>query len=448
MAKLWDKGIDLNEEVEDYTVGSDFLLDCALVPYDVYASIAHAKMLAKIGVLEKEELASLTKALCDVLALHEAGRFMVEKKDEDVHTAIENYLVGKLGEIGKRIHAGRSRNDQVLVDLRLYMKEALLDLSESLIELANDLAEFAEKHKSVPLVGRTHTQKAMPGSVGLWAGSFAESIIDSLVMVDAAYTLADQCPLGSGAGFGSALKIDREYTSKLLGFSKVQGNVLYCANSRGKIEGASLSACLQVMNDLSRLASDIIFGSIPETGYFSLPNELFSGSSMMPQKKNPDLLELVRGNASVVLGYLMQVSSLSSGLISGYSRDMQLTKEPLIRGVETTISSVRIIALTVKKLSVDKKKCVDAFTPEVFATDEALRLVAKGVPFRDAYKKVGENLSKLKKEDPVKNIKSKKHTGATGNLGLEKVKKALSAEKTKVGKTIKAFRETLDKLQK
>lgn len=267
MTKLWQKGYALDKTVEDYTVGNDFILDRRLVEYDVYGSIAHAQMLAKIGVLKENEFNKLKKELSNILRLREKGLFEIKKEDEDVHTAIENHLVAKLGDVGKKIHTGRSRNDQVLVDIRLYTKEKLIELMESAVVLAQTLAVFAEENKDVPIVGRTHTQKAMPSSIGLWAGAYACALLDDLKVLQAAYDLNDQNPLGSAAAYGCAIPLDRALTTKLLGFGKVQGNVLYCANSRGKIEASVLSACAQVILDLSRLASDIIFMSIPETGY-------------------------------------------------------------------------------------------------------------------------------------------------------------------------------------
>ncbi len=425
MTKLWDKGIKLDETIEEYTVGIDYSLDNELLPYDVAGSIAHARMLAKIGVLTEKEYVKLEKELKSINTLHKKGKFKIFKIDEDVHTAIENHLVENLGDTGKKIHTARSRNDQVLVDMRLYMKDKLLEVMEASTTLAETLTSFANENKDVPIVGRTHTQKAMPSSVGLWAASFAESLLDDLKLLSCAFELVDQNPLGSGAAYGSEIPVDRELTAKLLGFSKVQNNVLYCANSRGKVEAAVLSACSQVMLDLSRIASDIIFWSIPETGYFTLPDELFSGSSLMPQKKNPCALELVRANTEIVAGYQNQVFGICAGLISGYNRDVQLTKEPLMRGLSVTKASVDVVNLTVKKLKVDKKKCLEGFTPEVFATDEALRLVAQGIPFRNAYKQVAKNIGKLKNEDPVKNIKGKKIAGATGNLGLARIKSEL-----------------------
>lgn len=443
MTKLWDKGYTLDATVEEYTVGNDYILDKELIAYDVAGSIAHARMLGKIGVLSDGEVAKLVKALSEITSLSKKGKFTIKKEDEDVHTAIENYLVAKLGDTGKKTHASRSRNDQVLVAMRLYMKDALLELICSAASCAETLAKFADKHKDVPIVGRTHTQKAMPSSVGLWASAFAESLLDDIKLLEAAYDICDQNPLGSAAAYGSALPIDRELTGKLLGFKKVQNNVLYCANSRGKVEAIVLSACTQVMLDLSRIAADIIFWSIPETGYFKLPDELFSGSSLMPQKKNPCALELVRGNSAIVYGFLTQVYGVTSGLISGYNRDIQLTKEPLMKGIAVTAASLEIVELTVKKLKVDEKKCLDAFTPEVFATDEALRLVSEGVAFRDAYKMVAKNIKNLKGEDPVKNIKEKKHAGATGNLGLGKLVREAAGKKAAAKKASKSFKKKI-----
>lgn len=447
MAKLWQKGYDLDKQVEDYTVGNDFILDDDLIEYDILGSIAHARMLERMGVLSADELVKIEAALKDILKLHEKGEFRIRKEDEDVHTAVESHLTEKLGDTGKKIHTARSRNDQVLLDVRLYSRDRMLELAESLSGLIDALLSFAAKHEGVPLVGRTHTQKAMPSSVGLWAGAFAESLLDDLSLIQGVYAILDQNPLGSAAAYGANFPLDRALTAALLGFSGVQNNVLYCANSRGKFESIILSACAQVMLDLSRLSADIIFWSIPETCYLSLPDELFSGSSLMPQKKNPCALELARGNASIVLGYFTQVFGVTSGLVSGYNRDVQLTKEPLMRGLKATDATVKVLSLTVKKLKVNKKRCLEAFTPEVFATDEALRMVSEGVPFRDAYRKVAENIGKLRAQDPVKNIKSKRHAGATGNLGLAKAKSRLKKARSLVSKekkkTTNAYRRLL-----
>ncbi len=301
MGKLWDKGYELNKVVERFTVGDDYRLDLELVRWDCVGSIAHAAMLAKIGILTRDESERLRKRLVEIVALHARDEFRILPAEEDVHTAVEGDLTKRLGEVGKKLHTARSRNDQVLLDLRLYMRDKLLTLFELACDMGGLLADFAEKHKDVPIVGRTHYQRAMPSSVGLWAGAFAESLLDDLALLRAAYQVADQCPLGSAASYGVNLDIDRQMVSDLLGFARVQNNVLYANNSRGKVEAIALSALSQIMLDLSKMANDIIFWSMPEFGYFVLPQDLCGGSSLMPQKRNPALFELTRAKTAVVI---------------------------------------------------------------------------------------------------------------------------------------------------
>jgi len=430
MAKLWDKGYSIDPEIERFTVGEDYLLDRDLVRADVLGSAAHATMLAKIGVLTARERDRLLGGLRQVLADFEAGKFAIRPDQEDVHTAVEEYLTRKLGDLGKKLHTGRSRNDQVLLDLRLYGKERLHALSERLIAMVRALAAFAKANAFVPMPGRTHMQIAMPSSLGLWAGAYAESMLDDLELLKAAHTLADQSPLGSGAAYGSALPLDRPMVARLLGFAKVQNNVLYCANSRGKAELATLSACGQIMLDLSRMATDLIIGSMPEFGYFRIPKELCTGSSMMPQKRNPCGLELVRAKTAAVLGHEQAVAGVLRGLPSGYNRDFQETKGPFMRGVDATAASLSVMRLSVERLEVVEENLRKGFIPEIYATDRALELVLEGKPFRDAYRYVGTHLDELSSRDPVKNLKSKKLQGGPGNLGLKMVvKRAAAAEK-------------------
>lgn len=448
MAKLWDKGYSIDKQVEKFTVGDDYVLDKNLVWADVAGSIAHAAMLAKIGILTREEFGELKAALWEISELDKKGKFEIKPEDEDVHTAVENYLVKKLGPIGKKIHAARSRNDQVLADIRLYTKAKLLAIEEAVLDLADALVKFAEKNKSVPMPGRTHTQLAMPSSVGLWAGAFAESLLDDLGLIKAAYELNDQCPLGSAASYGVPLPIDRQMVSDMLGFKKVQNNVLYANNSRGKTESMVLAALGQVMVDLSKMANDLILFSMTEIGYFSLPEKFCTGSSIMPNKNNPDVLELVRAKANKVLASYYRVVNTIKDLPSGYNRDFQETKKPLMKGLAVTESSLKICALVVKGLKVNKEKCIKACVPEIFATDKAIGLAANGMPWREAYQKVAKELGKVKAEDPVIAIKKKKHLGGTGNLGLEKSAAKVKAGKADVLKKKKAFETTLEKLEK
>jgi len=441
MAKLWDKGYGIDPEIEQFTVGEDHLLDRALVRADCLGSAAHATMLAKVGILKATERNRLLKGLKALLKDFEAGTFAIKPEQEDVHTAVEERLTKKLGALGKKLHTGRSRNDQVLVDLRLWGKERLHLVAERIIALVRALAAFAKQHEFVPMPGRTHMQIAMPSSLGLWAGAWAEALLDDLELVKAAHTLTDQSPLGSGAAYGSALPLDREMVARLLGFAKVQNNVLYCANSRGKAELATLQACAQVMVDLSRLATDLAIGSTPEFGYFRIPKELCTGSSMMPQKRNPCGLELVRAKAAAVLGAEQEVAGILRALPSGYNRDFQETKGPFMRGVEATVGSLRVMRLTFEKLEVLQENLRKGFLPEIYATDRALELVAEGVPFRDAYRHVAAHLEELSDRDAVKNLKSKKLVGGPGRLGLAQLTKRAAA----AGKWLKGVREPFAK---
>ena len=430
MAKLWDKGYGIDPEVEQFTVGEDYRLDAALVRADCLGSAAHAAMLAKIGVLTVRERGRLLKGLKRVLKDFRAGTFVIRPDQEDVHTAVEERLTEDLGDLGKKLHTGRSRNDQVLLDLRLWGKEQLHELAARIIALARSLAAFARQHEFVPMPGRTHMQIAMPSSLGLWAGAYAESLIDDLELVRAAHTLTDQSPLGSGAAYGSALPLDRRMVARLLGFAKVQNNVLYCANSRGKAELATLAACGQVMIDLSRLANDLMLCSTPEFGYFRIPKELCTGSSMMPQKRNPCGLELVRAKSAAVLAAHGQVAMILKALPFGYNRDFQETKGPFLRGTETTLASLSVMRLSIERLEVVEENLRKGFLPEIYATDRALELVLEGRPFRDAYRYVGTHLEELSTRDPVANLKSKKLQGGPGNLGLADIgKRAAAAEK-------------------
>ena len=429
MAKLWAKGYELDGLVEQFTVGEDYLLDMSLVRWDCIGSIAHAAMLAKIGILTPDELKQLKKRLCEIIAEHEQGRFTLAREDEDVHTAVESDLTRNLGDVGKKLHTGRSRNDQVLLDLRLYMRDKLLAVAGAVCDTVPVLLDFAEQHRDVPIVGRTHFQRAMPSSVGLWAGAFAESLLDDMEPLRAAYKVADQCPLGSAASYGVNLGIDRQFVSDALGFARVQNNVLYVNNSRGKVEAMVLSALVQIMLDLSKLSSDVILWSMPEFGYFKLPKEFCPGSSLMPQKRNPGPFELTRARTAAVVAALQQVLEIVRPLISGYHRDFQETKKPLMTGLEITDSALRVCALVMGRVEVDGEQCVKAFTPEVFATDRVLEMVKEGKPFRDAYRDVADSLDKTDMEDPRQNIKKKTHLGATGNLGLDMARERLAAER-------------------
>lgn len=354
------------------------------------ASIAHAKMLCKIGILGKKECDALVSALGEIAELDKKGKFPISQEDEDCHTAIENYLVKKLGDTGKKIHTARSRNDQVLTALRLYEKDEIADVLKLCENLAKELADFKKKYGKVQMPGYTHMRKAMPSSMGYWADAFVLALEDDKKLLACAASLIDQSPLGTGAGYGAPIKLDSEMTAKLMGFSKLQGNGIHAQNSRGKFESSVLHALTQVMFDLNKMATDLALFSMPEFGYFELPQEMCTGSSLMPQKKNPDVLELVRAKYHSVLACEFEVKGIISNLPSGYNRDLQVTKEPLMKGFETAKASLEVMALVISKLKVNEKKCKAAMTPELYAAHKVHELVKNGVPFRDAYRQVAK----------------------------------------------------------
>jgi argininosuccinate lyase len=388
--KLWEKGTKLNQQIENFTVGDDYILDQKLVKYDCLASIAHAKMLGKICILNEHEVQELERELNNIIELDHKGEFKILKEQEDCHTAIENYLVTNLGDLGKKIHTARSRNDQVLTALRLYYKDELNNCIELVEKLIQSIAIFLKKYGDIKLPGYTHTRKAMPTSIAVWANSFIDAMNDNLKVVELTLELIDQSPLGTGAGHGVPLKIDRNYTAELLGFKKVQENPIYTQNSRGKFESAILHALTLIMFDLNKIASDLILFSLPEFGYFELPDEFCTGSSIMPQKKNPDVLELIRSKYHVVISCEFQVKNICDNLISGYHRDIQLTKEPTMNGLEITEECLAIMSLIFTKLKVNKENCTKALTEEIYATEQVYKLVKNGIPFREAYKMISQ----------------------------------------------------------
>ena len=341
MTKLWQKGYRLNEQVERFEAAQNSVLDNRLIRHDVWGSLAHVAMLRKIGILTEAEHQKLKKALCDILELEASHEFTIQPSDEDVHTSIENYLATAAGAAGKKLHMARSRNDQVLVDLRLYGKEELHNVGEKLCTLTATLLEFAQKYANIPMPGYTHMQRAMLSSVGLWAASFAEALLDDEQLLSASYTLNDQSPLGSAAGYGVPIPIDRQYAADLLGFSRVQNNVIYVQNSRGKVEAAIVQALAQTMLDLSKLAQDILLFSTVEYGFFQVPQELCTGSSIMPQKRNLGVMELVRARAQTMLALQQQILGIVTGLPSGYNMDYQETKRPFMEALDLVQDSRR-----------------------------------------------------------------------------------------------------------
>jgi argininosuccinate lyase len=390
--KLWDKGYDLDKDIESFTVGDDYILDQRLVRHDCTASLAHARMLHKIGLLSSKELSQLVSGLKEIVALDAQGQFVIRKEDEDCHTAIENRLVSKCGDAGRKIHTARSRNDQVLTALRLYEKESLAHLRDKIADLKKVLAAAAKKQGGIALPGYTHMRRAMPTTVAQWLGCFRAACDDDLRLSDFISKLIDQSPLGSAAGYGvPVLNIDKRMTASLMGFSKVIENPIYAQMTRNKFEASIAHLCSQIMFDLNKLATDLILFSMPEFGFVKLPDAFCTGSSIMPQKKNPDVLELVRGKYHVILGEEFKIKSLAGNLMSGYNRDIQLAKGPLFDCLDITLSSLNIMAVVVAGLHFDTVKCAPA--QELFATEEAYKLVEQGMPFRDAYRKVARKFA-------------------------------------------------------
>lgn len=389
--KLWEKNYSLNKSVEKFTVGDDYIIDQKLVKYDCLASIAHVKMLNKIGILNSDECDKLIKALDEIIELDSKGAFVINQEDEDCHTAIENYLTKKLGDIGKKIHTARSRNDQVLTALRLYYKDEIKSVVQLVESLVKSLVLFKRKYGSIELPGYTHMRKAMPSSVGLWADAFIESMNDNKTVMLNVYELVNKSPLGTGAGYGLPIEVDKKLSAELLGFSKIHNNPLYAQNSRGKFESIILNGLSQIMLDLNRMAMDLLLFSMSELGYVILPDELCTGSSIMPHKKNPDVLELIRAKYHQILAYEFEVKSIIANLISGYNRDLQLTKKPIINGFEITKDALNMMAIVLENLYVNSKECKKAMTEELYATEKAYKLIKKGIPFRDAYKEISKD---------------------------------------------------------
>ncbi|MFH1317342.1 MAG: argininosuccinate lyase [Candidatus Woesearchaeota archaeon] len=394
--KLWQKDQNeknLNKKIESFTVGNDYLLDKKLLYFDCIASIAHAKMLKKINILSNEELKLLIKGLNEIIDLNKKNEFDIKPEDEDCHTAIENYLVKNYGEVGLKIHTARSRNDQVLTALRLYEKYELVQIKNMLNDFKISLQEVIEKYGDINIVGYSHMQKAMPIKISTLIGSYIESNNDNIKILNDVMVLIDQSPLGSAAGFGvPILKIDMKLTSKFMNFSKVMENPLYPQLSRGKFESSILHVLTQIMFDLNKLSTDLIIFSMEEFGIISIPKDFCTGSSIMPQKKNPDVLELIRAKYHVIVAEEFKVKNIISNLMSGYNRDLQLTKEPLINSIELVKECLEVMTLVMKNIEVNEDKCKQTINgnKEIHATEEAYKLVSQGIPFRKAYKTIAE----------------------------------------------------------
>ena len=457
MTKLWQKGYHLNEQVERFEAAQNSVLDARLIRHDVWGSLAHTAMLAKIGVLTESEHKALKDALCSILQLEATHEFTITLADEDVHTRVENYLVSVAGAAGKKIHMARSRNDQVLLDLRLYAKEQLHSVATKLCHLCTTLLSLASRHTNTPMPGYTHMQRAMLSSVGLWAASFGEALLDDEQLLSAAYVLNDQSPLGSAAGYGVPIPIDRQYCADLLGFSRVQNNVIYVQNSRGKIEAAIVQALAQIMVDLSKLAQDILLFSTTEYGFFQVPQELCTGSSIMPQKRNLGVMELVRARTQTMLALQQQILGIVSGLPSGYNMDYQETKRPFIEALDVVQESLEVCTLVVSALDTNTERLTAACTFELFAADRAYELATTAnLPFRDAYRIVSAEVAALldrhqplpveSQEQLVQRLNARTHLGSAGNLGLEQADSRLEEVEVTWKKRTETFTAAIQQL--
>ena len=426
MAKLWKKSdTKMHPAVEKYTAGTDYIFDVEILPFDITASRAHAKGLEKIGILTSEEQQQLSRGLDSLEKDMSAGKIEITPEDEDCHTVIENYLVEKVGEAGKKIHTGRSRNDQIAVAMRLYMKHNLAELESSARSLAGQFLDFAEMHKDVPMSGYSHTQQAMLSTVGHYFAAYAESLLDDADLLAAAGKHLDKNPLGSAAGFGTSIPVDREFTAKELGFAGMQVNALYVQNSRGKYESFYMEALVQVMLSLGKFANDMLLFTSPEFSYFSADDSVTTGSSLMPHKKNLDVCEILRGNVSVVIGNQLIVKDVTKNLTSGYSRDGQLTKKPVIESTRIVEDSIEVAGIVLAGLTPKAESIRAKLNKGIFTADIANELVQKeGMPFRDAYKKAAD--MDAGEVDLAANIASKKSLGAPGNLGLDILRKRLT----------------------
>ena len=389
MSTLWSKGTQATDLVEDFTVGNDRILDLRLARHDVLGSMAHIKMLESIGLLTAEELETLTAGLQTILDEIEAGTFVLEDDVEDIHSQVELLLTRRLGDIGKKIHSGRSRNDQVLVDIKIFLKEEVLRIREEVLGLFSTLQKLSEKHKNVLLPGYTHGQIAMPSSFGLWFGAYAEALADDMYMLRGAYNVTDQNPLGSAAGYGSSFPLDRQMTTDLLGFGSLDYNVVAAQLSRGKSERAVASAMGAVALTLNKFAADCCMYMSPNYGFIKFPDELTTGSSIMPHKKNPDVWEIMRGNCNRIMSVESQISMLCSNMPHGYHREFQLLKDILFPALELTHKCLMMADYMLQHITINDHILEAPIYDYLFTVEEVNRRTLEGMPFRDAYKSVG-----------------------------------------------------------
>lgn len=412
--KLWSKGFEPDEMIEQFTVGRDRELDLRLARFDVEGSMAHIRMLQSIGLLTSEELATLLDALTEILAVIDRGEFVIEPGVEDVHSQVEFMLTARLGDTGKKIHSGRSRNDQVLVDLKLFMRSELKLTAESVKHLFDRLQELSELHKDKLMPGYTHLQVAMPSSFGLWFGAYAESLVDDMQMLVAAYNVANQNPLGSAAGYGSSFPLDREMTTRLLGFETMHYNVVAAQMSRGKTERAAAMAIASIASTLGHLAMDVCMWMCQNFGFISFPDELTTGSSIMPHKKNPDVFEIMRGKCNRLQAIPNEIALLTANLPLGYNRDLQLLKDIIFPATTELRSCLEMADFMLQHIRVRADILDDPRYDYLFTVEDVNRLTLAGTPFREAYRTIGRQVQEGAYR-PTREVHHT-HAGSIGNL--------------------------------
>lgn len=420
---MWSKGTSATQIVEDFTVGNDRVLDLRLAKHDVMGSKAHIKMLSSIGLLEKDEMETLTAGLDEILEEINEGKFVLGDDVEDIHSQVEFLLTQRFGEIGKKIHSGRSRNDQVLVDLKLFLREELEIIRDEVMALFDTLQMLSEKHKGVLMPGYTHAQIAMPSSFGLWFGAYAEALTDDMHMLKGAYNIVNQNPLGSAAGYGSSFPLDRDMTTGLLGFATLNYNVVAAQLSRGKSEKAVASAISQLALTLNKFAADCCMYMCPNFGFIKFPDELTTGSSIMPHKKNPDVWEILRGLCNRIQSLPNEISLMTTNMAHGYHRDYQLLKDVLFPGLELMHKCLFMAKYMLENISVNENILDDPKYMYLFTVEEVNRRVLEGMPFRDAYKSVGIEVNEGKFS--FSGELNHTHKGSIGNLCTEEIKEKM-----------------------
>ncbi len=423
--KLWQKGAAAHERVDHFTVGKDREYDLVLAEYDCQASIAHANMLAKIGLISAEEATQLSTALKEIQQQAKEGQFTIEDEFEDMHSKIEHLLIERLGDVGKKIHTARSRNDQVLVAMHLYLKHELGEIKSQVSELFKLLLFLAEKHQNELIPGYTHLQVAMPSSFGLWFSAYAESLIDDLYFWQSAYKIADQNPLGSAAGYGSAFPIDRAFTTEALDFAQLKVNSVAAQMSRGKLEKSTAMALSSIGSTLAKFSMDVCLYMGQDFNFISFPDDLTTGSSIMPHKKNPDLFELVRGKCNSLQALPNQLALLTTNLPSGYHRELQLAKGPIIEAIQELKACLEILLFSLPNIQVSKDITAQAKYDYLFSVDTLNQEVLAGKPFRDAYRALGQAIEEGNFK-PNREVQHS-HIGSIGNLQLDQIRSKMKS---------------------